>query len=121
LVVRKTFRIMECYPCEALQFAGNTPLLGMRHQKMNLKEVKKIEKDILYLLPASGCSVARYRASMGCWRSEVRIFSSRLLSQKPLDESLKAFFAEWYRVPTKVGKVGSSNLLIPTFKSKAFK
>ena len=32
------------------------------------------------LIYASGCSVARYRASMGCWRSEVRIFSSRLFS-----------------------------------------
>ena len=46
----------------------------------------------LNLYKFSGCSVARYRASMGCWRSEVRIFSSRLENQGLMIEKSKSFF-----------------------------
>lgn len=42
----------------------------------------KVIEQILYLqgnrhTAGSGCSVARYRVSMGCWRSQVRILPSR--------------------------------------------
>src|SRR5471030_1901807 len=56
---------------------------------------------------------------MGCWRSEVRIFSSRQKKGKALLLFQQGFFIPIIASRQEVGKVGSSNLLIPTKKRKS--
>ena len=56
-----------------------------------LKKDLRVKFKILLLQPQSGCSVARYRATFGMWRPQVRILPSRRYQLRALTK-VGAFF-----------------------------